>query len=81
MRKVYEDKLPISFFKNLKQQKGNVDPDNLFDIVGCVDSLRGFGNDHARIAHHLRSSSHISMKEIISCLLEDRKKKQPYPIS
>lgn len=80
MRKVYENKLPVPLFRNVKQPKGNIDPDNLFAIAGCLGGLRGFGNDHARIAHHLGLSSETSIKHIIDYLLEAKKRKPIPPV-
>lgn len=74
MRKVYENKLPVPYFKNLKKDPRNPDPDNLFNMVGCNAGLRGFGNDHARVALHLGLDSQTPMNEIIDYLLEAKKK-------
>ncbi|GCF01659.1 hypothetical protein ZYGM_000516 [Zygosaccharomyces mellis] len=71
---------PFHFFKNLKKPKGNIDPDNLFDIVGCIGGLRGFGNDHARIAHHLGLNSETHIKQILDHLVEAKKRKPIPPI-
>lgn len=79
MRKVYEEKLPVPLFKNLKKDPKNPDPKNLFNIAGCIGGLRGFGNDHARIAHHLGLDSQTPMKKIIDHLVHVRKYKEGIP--
>lgn len=81
MRKVYEEKLPVPLFKNLKQHNENPDPTNLFQIAGCIGGLRGFGNDHARIAHHLGLPSQTSMREIINYFVKVRELKKGIPPS
>lgn len=77
MRKVYEKKLPVPYFKNLKKDPANPDPENLFDMVGCIAGLRdpARGGDHARVAHHLGLDPNTPMKEIIDYLLECKNKK------
>lgn len=72
MRKVYEEKLPVPLFKNLKKDASNPDLKNLFDIAGCIGGLRDpvKGNDHARIALHLGLDSQTPMNKIIDYLLE-----------
>lgn len=76
MRKVYEEKLPVPLFKNLKKDPRNPDPSNLFNIAGCIGGLRdpSQGNDHARIAHHLGLDSQTPMNKIIDFLLEAKTK-------
>lgn len=80
MRKVYEEKLPVPLFKNLKKDTQNPDPNNLFNIAGCIGGLRdpSKGNDHARIALHLGLDSQTPMNKIIDFLLE-AKNKRPLP--
>lgn len=80
MRKVYENKFLVPFFKNLKKPKGNINLDSLFDIVGCVGGLRGFGNDHARIAHHLGLNSETDIKHILDYLVEAKERKPIPPV-
>ncbi|CAI5759354.1 unnamed protein product [Candida verbasci] len=72
MRKVYEDKLPAPLFNKLKQDPKNVDPDNLFRVLGCPGGLRSFGNDHARISLHLGLDSQAPINEIINYLISVR---------
>ncbi|GAV54685.1 hypothetical protein ZYGR_0AQ00110 [Zygosaccharomyces rouxii] len=57
------------FSKNLKQSKGNINPISLFNVVGCIGGLRRFGNDHARVAHHLGLSSETDIQHILDYLL------------
>ena len=59
----------------MKQDPGNIDPKNLFRILGCPGGLRGFGNDHARIALHLGLDSQTPMKEIVDFLVANRNPK------
>lgn len=82
MRKVYEHKLPVPYFKNLKKQPENPDPQNLFDMVGCIAGLRdpAKGNDHARVAHHLGLDPETPMNKIIDYLLECQNKKPIPPV-
>jgi len=71
MRKVYEHKLPVPYFRNLKKKSENPDPENLFDMVGCIAGLRdGAKGDHARVAHHLGLDPNTPMKQIIDYLVE-----------
>ena len=62
------------------QPKGNIDPENLFNIAGCIGGLRGVGNKYARIAHHLGLGNGAEMKEIIDFLLAAKKKKGIPPV-
>lgn len=80
MRRIYEEKLPVPFFKNLKKDPKNPDPSNLFNIVGCLGGLRDAkkDNDHARIALHLGLDSQTPMTKIIDYLVEAKTKK-PLP--
>ncbi|KAL1571135.1 3-octaprenyl-4-hydroxybenzoate carboxy-lyase [Candida albicans] len=78
-RKAYENKLAAPLFNNLKQDPGNIDPKNLFRILGCPGGLRGFGNDHARIALHLGLDSQTPMKEIVDFLVANRNPKKFIP--
>lgn len=80
MRRVYEEKLPVPLFKNLKKDPKNPDPSNLFNIVGCLGGLRDAkkDNDHARIALHLGLDSQTPMTKIIDYLIE-AKTKNPLP--
>lgn len=81
MRRVYEEKLPVPLFQNLKKESGNPDPENLFNIVGCLGGLRDKtkGNDHARIALHLGLDSQTPMPKIIDYLLDAKTKKPHAP--